>query len=365
MTPDQPATATVTGQATVAAGVRRTPAVDLFLLAAHGIPATVDYARAAEAAGFGGVWLAEHHFISYGRCPSATTLAGYLLGATSRLAVGTAAATLSTRHPVALAEEAILLDAASGGRFRLGVARGGPWVDLEVFGTGLRRYRHGFAESLDLLRRWLSGAATVDADGEFFSFRPVPVVPRPAGHVPVWVAATSPPTVALAASRGLPLLLGVQDDDAAKAVTLARYAEVAAAHGHDPTTVPHASVHLVGLADDRAAAQRRLRRELPPWLATTREYVRIDGSPPAHRDLDAYVEHLLRVHPVGSAVECADRLAASAATTGVHRLLLMVEGAGAGATADLVAALGTDVLPRITATEHRAAAELPAALTRG
>jgi len=329
------------------AGDLNQPAVDLFLLAAHGLPATVDYARAAEAAGLGGVWLAEHHFVSYGQCPSATTLAGYLLGATRRIAVGTAAAVLSNRHPVALAEETVLLDTVSAGRFRLGVARGGPWVDLEVYGTGLDRYRDGFAESLDLLGRWLSGAATVGADGGFFTFRDVPVVPRPARPIPVWVAATSPATVDLAASRGLPLLLGVHDDDAAKAATLARYADVAAANRHDPAIVPHASVHLIGLADSRAAAERQLRRTLPPWLATTREYVRIDGSSPAHRDLDAYAEHLLRIHPLGSAAECAARLAASAATVGAHRLVLMVEGVGPAATGELISAIGTDLLPAL------------------
>ncbi|MFV2019874.1 LLM class flavin-dependent oxidoreductase [Micromonospora sp. LOL_023] len=340
------------------AGDRDQPEVDLFLLAAHGLPATVGYARAAEAAGLGGVWLAEHHFISYGQCPSATTLAGYLLGATSRIAVGTAAAVLSNRHPVALAEETILLDTVSGGRFRLGVARGGPWVDLTVFGTGLDRYQQGFAEALDLLRRWLSGAATVDADGEFFTFQDVPVVPRPARPIPIWAAATSPATVALAASRALPLLLGVHDDDAAKAAMLARYADIAAEHGHDPAAVPHASVHLIGLADDRAAALRQLRRTLPPWLATTREYVRIDGTPPVHRDLAAYVEHLLRSHPLGSAQECAAHLAASAAVTGVHRQLLMVEGVGPAAVDEQIAAVGAELLPALAGT-HQTGGQLP------
>lgn len=111
-----------------------TASVDLFLLAgefpgadhATTLRRSVAYARAAEAAGFDGVWFAEHHFITYGVCPSAVTLAGFVLGATTRLRVGTAAAILSNRHPVALAEEAALLDAVSGGRFDLGVGRGGP-----------------------------------------------------------------------------------------------------------------------------------------------------------------------------------------------------------------------------------------------
>ena len=208
------------------------------------LAATTDYATTAEHAGFTGAWIAEHHFIGYGVCPSAVAFAGHLLGRTRTIAVGTAAAILSNRHPVALAEEAVLLDELSGGRFRLGVARGGPWVDLEVFGTGLDRYTHGFGESLDLLLRWLSGAARVGADGKVFRVRPVDVVPRPRNPVPTWVAATSAGTVDTAARHGLPLLLGMHATDDAKVNLLARYADTAARHGHDPATVEHASAHL-------------------------------------------------------------------------------------------------------------------------
>jgi alkanesulfonate monooxygenase SsuD/methylene tetrahydromethanopterin reductase-like flavin-dependent oxidoreductase (luciferase family) len=104
---------------------------------------SVDAVVRAEAAGFDEVWIAEHHFMPYGVCPSAVTFAAHALGLTSRIAVGTAVSVLSTTHPVALAEQASLLHLVSGGRFRLGVGRGGPWVDLEVFGTGLNRYERG------------------------------------------------------------------------------------------------------------------------------------------------------------------------------------------------------------------------------
>jgi len=150
--------------------------------------------------------------------PSAVALAANLLGRTRRLLVGTAVCMLANRHPVALAEEAALLDHLSGGRFRLGVGRGGPWVDLEVFGTGLDRYEHGLADSLDLLLRWLE-RDRVGADGPRFRFREVAVVPRPATRPrsPVVVAATSPATVEAAAARGLPLLLGLHAGDDHKA----------------------------------------------------------------------------------------------------------------------------------------------------
>jgi alkanesulfonate monooxygenase SsuD/methylene tetrahydromethanopterin reductase-like flavin-dependent oxidoreductase (luciferase family) len=145
---------------------------------------TVAAAHAAEVAGFDEVWLAEHHFMSYGVCPSATTLAGYLLGATTRIEVGTAVSVLSTQHPVALAEQAALLSIVSGGRFRLGVGRGGPWVDLEVFGTGLERFETAFPESLDLLLAFLRSPA-VSADGPTFTFRTVPAVPSSPSPPPV------------------------------------------------------------------------------------------------------------------------------------------------------------------------------------
>ncbi|MEV4539453.1 LLM class flavin-dependent oxidoreductase [Asanoa sp. NPDC049518] len=309
------------------------PRTHLFLLAgrvpgtshAETLASAVSYGLAAERLGFAGVWLAEHHFISYGTCPSAVALAANLLGATSRISVGTAACVLSNRHPVALAEEAVLLDEVSGGRFALGVARGGPWVDLEVFGTGLERFTEGFPESLDLLLAWLSGAARVGADGALFRFRPVAVVPRPRRPLPVWVAATSPSTVELAAARGLPLLLGMHATDAEHADLLVHYRRVAAAHGHDPALAPHASAHLAQAGPDAAAL---VRTRLPALLAGTRDYVRLDGSPPAHRDLAAYTEHLVQVGAVGAAAEVRDRLAASAAATGVHHQLLMVEAAG-------------------------------------
>jgi alkanesulfonate monooxygenase SsuD/methylene tetrahydromethanopterin reductase-like flavin-dependent oxidoreductase (luciferase family) len=202
--------------------------------------------------------------------PSAVTLAGYVLGETTRLRVGTAAAILSNRHPLALAEETALLDAVSAGRFDLGVARGGPWIDLEVFGTGLARYADGFAESLDLLLAALDGRHAVKADGKHFRFPEVAMVPRPAGRVPVWVAATSSSTVDIAARRGLPLLMGMHDDDDAKAAMLDGYA--------GPSDVPHASAHLALVTDTTEQAEKALRAAMPGWLARTGEYRRIPAS---------------------------------------------------------------------------------------
>lgn len=260
--------------------------VDAFLLAgqfpgvshARALHDALSYALAAERAGFDGVWIAGHHFISYGACPSALTFAAHLLGRTTRIRVGTAACILSNRHPVALAEEAILLDELSGGRLDLGVARGGPWIDLDVFGTGLHRYQHGFAEALDLLLAWLSGAETVGADGEFFQFPPVAVVPAAHRPVPVWVAATGEHTAALAATRRLPLLLGMHATPDDKRRLIDHYGQATRGLPH-ASAVGHASAHVAYVADTLTQAQHALRAAMPGWLSTTAQYLRIDPPP--------------------------------------------------------------------------------------
>jgi alkanesulfonate monooxygenase SsuD/methylene tetrahydromethanopterin reductase-like flavin-dependent oxidoreductase (luciferase family) len=306
------------GQAAVAPAAA---AVDLFLTAAQiggrgaaeALRTAVEYAVAAEDAGFDGVWFAEHHFVSYGSCPSAVTLAAHVAGRTTRIEVGTAAVILPNRNPVALAEEAAMLDALSG-RFMLGVARGGPWVDREVFGAA------DFNESLDLLLAAVSGAPTVSGPG----FGAVPLVPRPASPLPVWVAATSPPTVELAARRGLPLLLGMHEDPAP---LLDHYRR------HNAEPVPHGTVHLVSFDDVET-----YRKRLLDWQTRALEHPRLAPAP--DRDVPAYVDRLVRLHPPGTPAEILARLTRS---HGVSRLLLAVEAAED--VASTIHTLGVAVLP--------------------
>ncbi|MEU2879749.1 LLM class flavin-dependent oxidoreductase [Streptomyces sp. NPDC007070] len=314
-------------------------------------------AEVAEEAGLDAVWLAEHHFVPYGTCPSAVTLAALLLGRTRRLRVGTAVSVLPTVHPVALGEQAALLHVTSGGRFSLGVGRGGPWVDLEVFGTGLDAYEHGFPESLDLLMRWLR-EPSVGASGERFAFREVPVVPRPSEaltEVPgpeVVVACTSPASVRLAAERGLPMLLGMHVGDEEKAEMVAlwrRFAEAAGRPGDEIRDAGHVSAGVCQIADRRTDAAEALLKAMPGWLRHgLGAHVTVDGRARRMRDPLAYTELLCGLHPVGTPRLCADRLAATSERTGISRFALLVEGSGdLAATEENVRRLGAEVLPHL------------------
>ncbi|MFD7540162.1 LLM class flavin-dependent oxidoreductase [Streptomyces sp. NPDC059819] len=318
-------------------------------------------AEVAEESGLDSVWLAEHHFVPYGVCPSAVTLAALLLGRTRRIRVGTAVSVLPTTHPVALGEQAALLHLTSGGRFSLGVGRGGPWVDLEVFGSGLSAYEQGFPESLDLLLRWLR-EPRVSGEGERFSFREVPVVPRPAEILDggpedacpeLIVACTSPRSVKLAAERGLPMLLGMHCGDEDKAEMVALWRRQALAAGHAPEKVAaagHVSAGVAQIADRRAEAAETLIKSMPGWLKQGLDaHVTVDGRHRAMRDPVAYTELLCGLHPVGTPRLAADRLAATSERTGITRFALLVEGSGdLSATEENVRRLGTEVLPLLT-----------------
>ncbi len=310
---------------------------------------------AAEEAGLDSVWFAEHHFIPYGTCPSAVTLAALLLGRTSRIRVGTAVSVLPTQHPVALGEQAALLHHAAQGRFVLGVGRGGPWVDLEVFGTGLAAYETEFPEALDLLLRWLR-EPRVGAAGERYAFREVAVVPRPAealhggGDVPVLVACTSPATVRLAAARGLPMLLGMHSGDEEKAEMVQLWRRTALAAGMSPAEVDaagHVSAGVAQVDDTPRAAAEVLRRALPGAFRTgVGAMETVDGRRRPMRDPEAYTDMLCALHPVGPPRLCADRLAATAERTGISRFALLVEGSGdLCGTEWNVKRIGSEVLP--------------------
>jgi alkanesulfonate monooxygenase SsuD/methylene tetrahydromethanopterin reductase-like flavin-dependent oxidoreductase (luciferase family) len=306
------------------------------------LDSTVAAAVAAEAAGFDDVWVAEHHFMSYGICPSAITLAGYLLGATRRITVGTAVSVLSTQHPIALAEQTALLDQLSGGRFHLGVGRGGPWIDLDVFGTGLDHYQHGFPESLDLLLAALANPRLAAA-GPRFRFPQIAIVPRPWTHPrpEVILAATTATTAKLAAQRGLPMLLGMHANDIEKAALIDQYNQLA------PSPGSHIAAHLAYVADSQDEALATMRSCLPRWLGPgLAGYRRADGSRHHPRDPDQYTELLCRLHPVGTVEHCRDTLAETAQKTTIDHFILLVEGTGDRTrTLENITRLGTEVIP--------------------
>lgn len=169
----------------------------------------VELMRAAEDLDFDSVWVAEHHFsdLGYGASPALSLAA--VARATKRIRLGTAVVVLPFNHPLRVAEDYAFLDQLSEGRVDLGVGRG--VSPLEFAGLGIDPATAGerFEESLEVIRQaWRNGR--VNFSGRHHRFADVPVRPRPLQdpHPPIWMAAVSPESFALAGRLGCNLLSG-------------------------------------------------------------------------------------------------------------------------------------------------------------
>jgi len=160
----------------------------------------VEQVRWAEEIGFGSVWVSEHHFVDDAYASSTLTLLAALAVATESMWLGTNVLILPVHHPLRLAEDALTVDALSGGRLRLGLGMGYRAADLEPFGTSLAERRRRFEASLDVLRRACRGEPVAAGAGH----DDVKVSPRPVrdGGPELWIGALSPPAIERAARLG-------------------------------------------------------------------------------------------------------------------------------------------------------------------
>jgi alkanesulfonate monooxygenase SsuD/methylene tetrahydromethanopterin reductase-like flavin-dependent oxidoreductase (luciferase family) len=100
-----------------------------------------DDARLAEDLGLHSVWLSEHHFWYDGWCPAPLVAAGAVLGATTRLHVGTGVMLLPLHDPTRVAAAGTALERMGPHRTHLGMGLG--YRDAEYDGFGISRTRRG------------------------------------------------------------------------------------------------------------------------------------------------------------------------------------------------------------------------------
>ena len=169
----------------------------------------LDTAQAAEELGFRNIWLAEHHFSTYGYVARPLQLATYIAAKTTRLRVGTAVIVVPLHHPLIVAEEIATLDVLASGRFDVGLGRGYQRYEFERLGLDLDTARQRWEESVDVIVKALSGEPFTH-DGELFQIPETTIFPQPVQkpHPPIWVTAQSPESVDATVRRGFNLLTG-------------------------------------------------------------------------------------------------------------------------------------------------------------
>ena len=79
----------------------------------------IEQAELADKLGFNTVWLAEHHFSSYGYLPYPLMMAIKIAERTKSIRVGTAVLVLPLHHPIKLAEEIAMADQLTNGRIEI------------------------------------------------------------------------------------------------------------------------------------------------------------------------------------------------------------------------------------------------------
>ena len=159
----------------------------------------LEQVRAAEAAGYDGAAVAQHHFDGQeGGLPSPFVFLAQAAALTSRVRLTTGVVTLALEDPVRVAEDAAVLDQLSGGRVELGLASGGAPSAFATFGLDFTERHALFAAKLDRLEAALRGQ---DVGGA--------VLYPPAGSLAdrLWLATFSEPLAIEAGRRGHGLML--------------------------------------------------------------------------------------------------------------------------------------------------------------
>jgi alkanesulfonate monooxygenase SsuD/methylene tetrahydromethanopterin reductase-like flavin-dependent oxidoreductase (luciferase family) len=273
----------------------------------------VDQVAYAERVGFDSVWLRERHFHrdSAGRnfFSAPMVAAAYLAARTERVRIGLGARILPLDHPLHVAEAAATVDRISGGRLDLGIARIGENELYEGgFGRDRDEARARFEESIEVISRAWTGEP-FSFSGEHFQIPQVTVGPTPVQDPgpPLYLVGISPETLALGASRGLPLLLAAAQPTQKVTEAADGYRARLAENGHDPAEIPLPLNRFLFVAetDEEAVAETRdaVRAFLDRPASVIRDFL---GVGPQGLSEELIYE---QIFVAGSPKSCLERLA--------------------------------------------------------
>jgi alkanesulfonate monooxygenase SsuD/methylene tetrahydromethanopterin reductase-like flavin-dependent oxidoreductase (luciferase family) len=152
----------------------------------------LEFAAAADEAGFYCLHVAEHHSSPLNMIPVPGVYLGAVARATKRLRLGPLVYLLPLYSPLRLAEEICMLDHMSRGRLEVGIGRG-------VSPFELRYHKVDHAESRDIFidaHACLTAALTQDKfsyEGKYFKYADVPMPLRPlqSPHPAFWYGSSN------------------------------------------------------------------------------------------------------------------------------------------------------------------------------
>jgi len=285
----------------------------------HKVAQLIGDAQAAERDGFTSLWVPQIP----GDFDALTAIA-LMGGATERIELGTAVLPIQTRHPIAMAQEALSNQAVCEGRFTLGLGVSHHWVIEGMLGLPYQRPAHQMRNYLQVLNAALGAPGPVDVENDAYRVHS-PMDVTDYEPTPILLAALAPVMLRVAGEHASGTILWLADERAIAEHVAPRIAKAAAGAGRPAPRIV-AGVPVALCPKDEVDAARE-------WANRTLGHA--EFCPNYQRLLDQ-----------GDANDVGDILAAGEESAVVARLRAFRD-AGATDLAVRVLALGADRAARI------------------
>ncbi|MGH8996172.1 MAG: TIGR03564 family F420-dependent LLM class oxidoreductase [Acidimicrobiales bacterium] len=208
----------------------------------------IEDVQAAEDEGFASVWIPQ--VPGYLDAMTVVTALGQ---ATERLELGTSVVPIQSRHPIALAQQALTTQLACKGRFTLGLGPSHHWLIEEQWGLSYEKPALLVRDYLEVLRAAFEGPGSVEVENESFRVHsPMNVIdPEP---MSVLISALAPMMLRLAGEQTSGTILWMADEKAISEHVIPRITKAATGAGRPrPRIVAGVPVALCRRGSEEAA----------------------------------------------------------------------------------------------------------------
>src|SRR5262249_3165898 len=151
-------------------------------------------------------------------------------GATSRVELGTAVMPVQTRHPIAMAQQALSTQAVCEGRFTLGLGPSHHWIVTDMLGLPYERPARLVRNYVEVLNAAFSGPGRVDVENDDYRIHNDLDV-TDVGPTPILVAALAPVMLRIAGELASGTILWMADERAIGGHVVPRVTKAAADAG--------------------------------------------------------------------------------------------------------------------------------------
>lgn len=161
----------------------------------------VEQAIHAEACGYDGVGIPEHHLVNILLVPSPLQMAVKIAAHTKRVKLVTSICQLPIRDMRVFAGEVVQAQALCDGRLMLGVGKGAFGFETGRLDVPMEETKGRFDEALAVLEALLT-QEEVSWRGTHYNFDPLTIMPRPEDPIPLMLGVMAPPGIEAAAAKG-------------------------------------------------------------------------------------------------------------------------------------------------------------------